>query len=76
LQKGPRIKVSVDSSIGTGTLTGNSMWQQDAHRMIQRRARARPVFRKPSEEFRAPAWEICGAPYKLRQALNLPTPEG
>ena len=37
-----------------------------------------PVFRKPkaSDEFHAPACEVCGAPYKLLQALNLRPPKG
>ena len=41
-----------------------------------KKLRARPVFRKPLEEFRAPACEVCGAPYKARQILNLPVPKG
>jgi hypothetical protein len=50
-----------------------SLMQNEAMKKL----RTRPVFRNiTKEEFRAPACEICGAPYKLLQALNLRTPKG
>lgn len=38
--------------------------------------RPRHSHRKPAQEFPAVKCELCGAPHKMLQALNLPPPKG